>query len=123
MSTSSHYVICQIDLVVMKVALLSLGMFLAYPIFSQVPPDFLTGFKYEVEKSRVDTYFVHSFVIKDSADCIRFNKDFKRMRFLMRSIDEEILFTERRTKDWIVLRGSTAGCFGRRIYGFTIYPR
>ncbi len=92
-------------------------------INAQFVPDFLIGFKYEVEKSRVDTYFVHSFVIKDSADCIRFNKDFKRMRYLMRSIDEEILFTERRTKDWIVLRGSTAGCFGRRIYGFTIYPR
>ncbi len=95
----------------------------AINLSAQVAPDFLTGFKYEVEKSRVDTYFVHSFVIKDSADCIRFNKDFKRMRLLMRSRDGEILFTERRTKDWIVLRSSTVGLFGRAIYGFTIYPR
>jgi hypothetical protein len=107
----------------LKVFLLCLGLLVSSHTFSQVPPHFLVGFKYEVEKSRVDTYFVHSFVIKDSADCIRFNRDFKRMRFLMRSRDGEILFTERSTKDWIVLRSSTVGLFGRAIYGFTIYPR
>ena len=107
----------------LKVFLLSLGLLVTSHAFSQVLPDFLVGYKYEVEKSRVDTFFAQSYVIKDSVDCIRFNKDFQRMRFLMRSRDGEILFTERRTKDWIVLRSSAVGLFNRTIYGFTIYPR
>ncbi len=107
----------------LKVFLLSLGLLVTSHTFSQVPPNFLLGFKYEVEKTRVDTFYVYSFVISDSANCVRFNKDFKRMRFLMRSRDGEILFTERRTKDWIALRASRAGIFSRKIYGFTIYPR